>query len=457
MRIGALERLTPPWSAIKVTWGDEHVYEGSRRELLVPAGPFKTKWLARHHSIIEGRQFIDEQERGPFRRWVHTHLCTDREHGFSELEDRIEFEYPLGKIGEIFGKRQVYWLLNTAFPWRHERTWLDLSRHAEFAERPRLKVAITGTSGMIGKNLMHFLTTGGHTVIPIVRKQGIPGTIYWNPSRGEIDSAGLEGVDAVVHLAGKSIADGRWTESNKREILASRTQGTTLIAETIAKLKQPPRVLISASAVGIYAESAAPLDEDGAQATGFLADVVRAWEVAAEPARAAGIRVVHPRIATVISGWGGMLGKLLPIFRVGLGGKVGSGNQLMSWIQLDDLLAVFYRMMYDERLDGPVNVSTNQVVTNQEFTKVLGRVLRRPTLATVPEIAVKIAFGQMGQELLLQGVSTRSAKLDRVGFVPWFPDLESALRFETGKPFRHSPPFHPTSLPQSGQNGYLIS
>lgn len=457
MRIGALERLTPPWSAIKVTWGDEHVYEGSRRELLVPAGPFKTMWLARHHSIVEGRQFIDEQDRGPFRKWVHTHLCTDRDNGRSELEDRIDFEYPLGKIGELFGKRQVYWLLNTAFPWRHERTWLDLSRHAEFADRPRLKVAITGTTGMIGKNLMHFLTTGGHTVIPIVRKQGIPGTIYWNPARSEIDTAGLEGVDAVVHLAGKNIAAGRWTESNKREILESRTLGTKLIAESIAKLNRPPRVLISASAVGIYAETDEPLAEDGTQANGFLADVVRAWEAAAEPARVAGIRVVHPRIGTVVSGWGGMLGKLLPIFRAGLGGKVGSGQQTMSWIHLDDLLAIFYRMMFDEHLYGPVNACTSETVTNQQFTKMLGSVLRRPTLATVPEIAVKIAFGQMGQELLLQGVNAQPAALDRVGFVPWFPDLESALRFETGKPFRHSPPFHPTSLPQSGQNGYLIS
>ncbi len=210
---------------------------------------------------------------------------------------------------------------------------------------------------MIGKNLMHFLTTGGHTVIPIMRKQGIPGTIYWNPSRGEIDSAGLEGVDAVVHLAGKSIAAGRWTESNKREILDSRAQGTKLIAETIAKLKQPPRVLISASAVGIYAESTEPLDEDGAQATGFLADVVRAWEAAAEPARAAGIRVVHPRIGTVISGWGGVLGKLLPVFKFGLGGRLGNGHQMMSWIQLDDLIAVFYRMMFDDQLGRPVNAS----------------------------------------------------------------------------------------------------
>ncbi|MBK6767259.1 MAG: TIGR01777 family protein [bacterium] len=457
MRIGALERLTPPWSAIQVTWGDEQVREGSRRELLVPAGPIRLKWLAKHHSIIEGRQFVDEQERGPFRTWIHRHLFSDIEGGRSELEDRIDYDYPLGSLGELFGRRQVHWLVNTSFPWRHERTWLDLTRHAEFAHRPRLKVAVTGSSGLVGQQLSHFLTTGGHSVWPVVRKRGQSGTIYWNPDRGEIDRAALEGLDAVIHLAGRNIAAGRWTESGKRAILDSRVRGTRLLAETLAQLKTPPGVFVSASAVGVYADTHEALAEDGPQGDGFLADVVRAWEAAAEPARHAGIRVVHPRISTVISGWGGVLGRLLPVFKAGLGGKIGGGAQAMSWVHVDDLIAAVYRMLYDDRLFGPVNVSSDRIVTNQEFTVTLGKVLGRPTLATVPEAIVKLVFGQMGRELLLQGVRARPGRLNEVGFVPWFGDLESALRFETGKPFSHQPPFHPTPLPQSGQNGYLIS
>jgi len=457
MRIGALERLTPPWSAIKVTWGDEHVCEGSRRELLVPAGPFKTKWLARHHSIVEGRQFIDEQDRGPFRKWTHLHVCMDKENGRSELEDRIDYEFPLGKLGEVFGKSQVSWMLNTAFPWRHERTWIDLTRHAEFADRPRLKVSITGAGGMIGSNLKHFLTTGGHEVVTIERKRGNANSIYWNPSTGEIEAEKLEGIDAVVHLAGRNIAAGRWTDSAKREILESRVLGTKLIAETLAKLKRPPKVLISASAVGIYQSSTEPTDENGRQGNTFLAEVCRAWEGAADSAQKAGIRVVHPRIGTVISGWGGVLGKLLPVFKFGLGGRLGSGDQMMSWIHLDDLIAVFYRSIFDDRLVGPVNATANKAISNQEFTKILGSVLSRPTLAFVPEIAVNTVFGQMGRELLLAGVNAQPKALDSVGFKPWFADLESALRFETGKPFKHSPPFHPNPLPQSRRNGYLIS
>lgn len=457
MRIGALERLTPPWSAITVTWGDEQVREGSRRELLVPAGPLRIKWLAKHHGLVEGQQFIDEQERGPFKKWIHRHIFTDTAPEQSQLEDRIEYEYPFGRVGELLGRRQVHWLVNTSFPWRHERTWMDLARHAEFADRPRMRIALSGSTGLVGKQLMNFLTTGGHSVLPLVRTRGESGTVYWNPDRGEIDRQALEGVDAVIHLAGRNIAAGRWTESSKREILDSRVKGTRILAETIAALQTPPRILVSASAVGIYAETQDALDENGPHGNGFLADVVRAWEAAADPARQAGIRVVHPRISTVISGWGGVLGRLLPVFKWGFGGRIGNGSQAMSWIQVDDLLAAIYKMLFDERLSGPVNVSSRRVVTNQEFTEALGKVLRRPTLATVPEPIVKLAFGQMGQELLLQGVRVKPAVLSSVGFVPWFTDLEAALRFETGKPFSHQPPFHPTPLPQSGQNGYLIS
>lgn len=457
MRIGALERLTPPWSAIKVTWGDEQVREGSRRELSVPAGPFKMKWLAKHHSVIDGRQFIDEQERGPFRKWVHLHLCTDLPGGRSELEDRIDYEFPLGKIGQHFGQSQVNWMVNTAFPWRHERTWIDLSRHAEFAEHPRLKVAISGASGMIGSGLRHFLTTGGHEVVFIERRRTTEQSVLWNPLKREIESEKLEGVDAVVHLAGRNIAAGRWTESAKREILDSRVQGTRLLAETIAALKRPPQVFVSASAVGIYPDSVEPQNETAKPGTSFLAAVVKAWEGAAEPARNAGIRVVHPRIGTVVSGWGGVLGRLLPIFKLGLGGRLGSGRQMMSWIHLDDLVAVLYRMLYDSTLQGPVNTTSGKAVSNQEFTKTLGHVLNRPTFAFVPEIAVNTAFGEMGRELLLASTHAVPDVLNRAGFQPWFGDLESALRFETGMPFRHMPPFHPAPLPQSGRNSYLIS
>ncbi|MCB1060903.1 MAG: TIGR01777 family oxidoreductase [Calditrichaeota bacterium] len=457
MRIGALERLTPSWSAIRVTWGDEHVREGSRRELVVPAGPLKIKWLAKHHSIIAGRQFIDEQERGPFRKWSHLHLCTDIGAGRSELEDRIDYDFPLGRLGGIFGRSQVQWMLRTVFPWRHERTWMDLSRHAEFADRPRLKVAISGASGLIGKSLKEFLQTGGHSVWTLDRKKSQrTESIYWNPRTGEIEAEKLEGLDAVVHLAGRSIADGRWTESVKQQILDSRVQGTTLIAETISRLKTPPKVLISASAMGIYADSDGPVSEDGALGSTFTADVVKAWESSADAARKAGIRVVHPRISLVLSGWGGSLGRLLPVFRWGLGGKLGHGRQMMSWIHLDDLTAAIYRMIYDESLAGPVNCSTG-AVSNQEFTKTLGHVLGRPTLFSVPELAIKTGFGQMGQELLLSSLNMRAEVLEKSGFRPWLSDLESAFRFETGKPHRHQPPFHPVSLPQSGQNGYLIS
>ncbi len=415
------------------------------------------KWLAKYHSIIEGRQFISELERGPFRNWVHLHLFTNVGEGLSELENRIDYEFPLGKLGQVFARSQVQRKLNTVFPWRHERTWMDLSRHTEFADQPRLRIAVSGATGLIGSSLKLFLTTGGHTILTLDRKRGgDENSIYWNPRTGEIEGEKLENLDAVVHLAGRNIAGGRWTGAAKREILGSRVDGTQLLAKTIAGLKQPPEVFVSASAIGIYANSSDPVDETGAQGEGFLVEVCRAWEEAANPAREAGIRVVHPRIGNVISGRGGVLGKLLPFFRYGLGGRMGHGRQMMSWIQLDDLTAAIYRCIYDGRLSGPVNATT-QAVTNQMFTDILGSVLRRPTLAFVPEVAVNLVFGQMGRELLLQGQHVEPDALRKVGFSPWFPDLESALRFETGKPFKHNPPFHPSPLPQSGTKGYLIS
>lgn len=279
-----------------------------------------------------------------------------------------------------------------------------------------MRVAVTGASGLIGTALCRSLAARGDTVVRLARNY---------------DTRMLDGADAVVHLAGAPISD-RWSAAHKRAVLDSRVQGTTRIAQAIAALDRKPRVLVSASAIGWYGDRGDEiLDETSAPGRGFLADVCRAWEGSADAARAAGIRVVHPRTGLVLTPLGGLLGKLLPLFRMGAGGRIGNGTQWASWIALTDTVAAFEHLIATDTLAGPVNVAAPNPVTNAEFTRVLGDVLRRPTFATVPPFALRIAMGaEMTAEIFLAGQRVRPAVLDRSRFTFRFPDLGAALRFE---------------------------
>jgi uncharacterized protein (TIGR01777 family) len=326
--------------------------------------------------------------------------------------------------------------LERLFRFRHRRLFTDLARHAEHERRPRLTVAITGASGLIGQNLQHFLTTGGHRVIRVVRDSRETGedVAYWNPATGEIDKDRLIGVDAVVHLAGTSIADGRWSDDRKRSILASRVMGTELIAKTLAGLRGGPRTLISASAVGYYGDRGQErLDEGSSSGKGFLAEVCRAWEGATASAVQAGIRVVLLRTGIVLSPAGGALGQMLLPFKMGVGGRIGSGKQFLSWIDLDDVVGLIYHALYTESLRGPVNGTAPHPVTNATFSAALGRALGRPTVIPVPALAVKAAFGQLGTELLLWGQRVLPQKATESSFQFFYEGVEESLRFQLGK------------------------
>ncbi len=316
---------------------------------------------------------------------------------------------------------------------RHARTQTDLTRHALYAHLGPQKLAITGASGFIGSELAAFLTSGGHDVRAIVRRPPREKEIYWDPERAEIELERLEGLDAVVHLAGESIAGGRWTPERKALIRDSRVNGTRLIAESLARLKNPPRVLVVASATGFYGDRGdEPLTEDSPSGTGFLADVCKAWEAAAEPARQAGIRVVHVRTGIVLSARGGALAQMLLPFKLGVGGTLGRGDQWMSWIGFDDLIGVLHHALFTPSLEGPLNATAPHPVTNATFTRTLGRVLGRPTAIPLPEPAIRILFGELGEALLLDGARVLPAKLQASGFTFLEPDLEEALRYELG-------------------------
>ncbi len=304
------------------------------------------------------------------------------------------------------------------------------------AKPASLRIAVTGSSGLIGTRLAAFLAACGHHVRRVVRRPPDPDAdeISWDPTTGRIDAAALEGVDCVVHLAGESIAAGRWTQARKDAIRTSRVAGTRLLSETLAKLAKPPRTLIAASAIGYYGDRGdETLTEDSPPGTGFLADVCRQWEAATEPAKQAGIRVVNLRIGVVLSAVGGALAKMLTPFKLGLGGVVGSGRQYMSWITLDDLVAAVHHLIVTDDVSGPVNAVSPNPVTNREFTKTLGGVLHRPTILPLPAPVVRLLFGEMGQALLLAGTRAVPTKLQAAGFEFSHPRLEGALRHDLGK------------------------
>lgn len=292
------------------------------------------------------------------------------------------------------------------------------------------RVCVTGSSGLVGSALVAELTQDGVNVTRFVRDRALAGygAAYWSPARNEIDAEALEGVDAVVHLAGEGVADRRWTKARKQLILDSRVQSTTLLARAIAGCAQKPRVLISASGVGYYGnQPRAAMDEQGPQGNGFLADVCKQWEAATAAASEAGVRVVHARFGMVLSKDGGALPKLVTPIRAGVGGRLGSGEQHVPWITLDDAVAALRFMIENPAFRGPVNVVAPEPCTNAELTAMIAKVCHRRAVLPVPAFALKVGLGEMAEELLLSGANVRPRALESAGFRFDHPRLEDAL------------------------------
>ncbi len=294
-----------------------------------------------------------------------------------------------------------------------------------------MKILVTGSSGLVGTALVRFLAAGGYDVVRLVRSgTAAPGaTLLWDPGAGLLDPAGLEGLDGVVHLAGDNISSGRWSRAKKERIRRSRVEGTRLLSETLSRLSRPPKTLVCASAIGYYGSRGSEiLTEESAPGSGFLSEVCRDWEAAAEIAVGRGIRVVHLRFGVVLSASGGALARMLVPFRLGAGGVVGGGAQYISWISLDDAVGAILHSLATRALRGAVNAVTPAPVTNREFTRILGAVLGRPTLLPVPAFAVRLALGEMADALLLSSARVEPARLLATGYRFRHPDLEAALR-----------------------------
>ena len=299
-----------------------------------------------------------------------------------------------------------------------------------------MKILISGSSGFVGSALVPFLTAQGHEVTRLVRAHPKPGAreIWRDPETERVNASDLEGFDAVVHLAGDPIASGRWTPEKKRRIRESRVQGTRLIAETLALISRPPRVLVSASAIGYYGDRGDEiLREESPAGKGFLPEIGREWEAATQAAARKGIRVVSLRIGIVLGAGGGALQKMLPPFKLGIGGPLGSGKQYMSWIALDDVVGAIHHAIVTESLRGPANAVAPHPVTNAEFSRTLGKALRRPAVFPVPPFALRLLFGELADEALLASTRVEPVRLLGSGYRFRYPKLDGALRHVLGR------------------------
>ncbi|MFW5417240.1 TIGR01777 family oxidoreductase [Nocardiopsis sp. CNT-189] len=292
-----------------------------------------------------------------------------------------------------------------------------------------MKIAISGASGLIGSALGRALTEDGHEVVHLVRRPARTlAEARWDPVGGTVDTGPLSGADAVVHLAGAPLGPARWTRARKAAIRGSRVRGTRVLAEALARMDRPPARLVCGSAVGYYGDTGGePVGEDGPHGTGFLADVVRDWEAAAAPAAEAGIPVAHSRTGVVLSASGGLLGTVLPLFRLGLGARLGSGAQYMSWISLDDEVAGLRFLVEHPEITGPVNLCAPEPVTNAAYTEAVARALRRPAVLAVPGFAIRAALGGFADEAALVDQRAVPDRLTAAGFSFRHPDIDSAL------------------------------
>jgi len=437
-RPGVIERLSPPWDPLEVVSKSDGIKIGANVVMKIKTGllPFKIKWIAEHVDYQKNNMFKDIQKKGPFSSWTHTHNFYVEGKGSCLLEDEIQYAIPLSPITSSLGSFLINKKLERIFHYRHITTALDIKDHMKQQGNKPLIFLISGASGLLGSSLVLFLTTGGHRVYRLVRRHPVAGKdeIFWDPESGILRQEDIPEVDAVIHLAGENIGEGSWSVIKKKRIVESRTMGTILIADTLARLEKPPKVFICASAIGYYGNRGDELmTEESASGSDFISSVCRLWEKSTIAVKKKGIRTVLHRIGIVISPLGGALKKILPAFRIGAGAVIGSGTQYMSWIDIDDVIGSIYHSVYDNRIEGPVNVVAPAPVTNKEFSQILAGVLNRPILFNIPEFLINIIFGEMGREILLSSTRVAPIRLSDTGYRFRFPDLESSLRHLLGR------------------------
>jgi len=429
-RPGALARLIPPWENVKLEHADGSLKVGSRVVLISKLAGVPVRWVAEHTAYDPPRLFEDVQRSGPFASWTHRHEFESIDDSCCRLRDAIVYRLPGGIVGNLAGSGMARRKIESMFAYRHRTTRDDLQLMAA-GPTTSWSVAVSGSNGLVGSHLSTLFSLLGHQTRPIVRGSTARENEIAVWSDGDSFRA-LEGVDAVVHLAGKSIADERWSEKIKHEIRDSRVNRTVELCQKLARLERPPRVLVCASATGFYGNRGDErLDEASSSGEGFLPEVSQAWEAACQAASDAGIRVVNARFGMILTPAGGALPKMLTPAQLG-GGSLGDGKQWWSWVALDDVLGAIHHAIEDDDLRGPVNVVSPQPVTNREFAKILARVIGRIALMPAPAAGLRVALGEMADALLLASARVEPERLQASGYRFRFRDLEETLQHYLG-------------------------
>lgn len=425
----AAVRMIPPWLKMKILSSEGSPADsGSILEIGLRIGLLWRKWTLQYTECKWGEFFIDQQINGPFRFWRHVHRITSLGEQ-AVLADEIEFSTQLSSCFPWVHSKLMQELAK-GFHWRQDRLYSDLVTYSRYSS-DKMRILVSGASGLLGTNLVSFLRAGGHTVVRLVRKPTRDAdAIVWNPENGVVPHELFEGFTAVVHLASSNIAAKRWTASRKKELFQSRCRDTWLLAHALARLKQPPAVFISASGVGYYGDQGDRiLTEESNPGTGFIADLCQQWERASEVLETRGTRVVHTRLGAVLSPAGGMLQRLLPLFRLGLGAVLGKGDQWLSWIGCDDAVDALYHVLMTEQLRGAVNLTAPQCITNRDFSLSLARACQRRLFLRLPPAVLSLAFGEISHEILLASTRVFPEKLIKSGFIFRAPEIDSALTY----------------------------
>lgn len=426
---GAILRLTPPWAPLKmIRRKGTGIDKGVTVVFEIKIAGIPMKWEARHIEYKENELFKDCQVKGPFALWEHTHRFAGQDGSRTVMSDEVKFKLPLGWLSKPFYgyARKEF---ERMFQYRHRVLKHDLEHHADGESKKR--ILISGAGGTIGNALVPFLKTCGHEVVRLVRSraQKGPDTLFWNPDEGVLDLEQAGHFDAVINLNGIDISRGRWTNRQKRRIIASRTNPTRLLVEKMAQLKIKPEVFLSASAIGYYGDVIdAPLTEDSDNGACFIAKVCRRWENQSKAAQNGGIRTAQLRIGIVLTPAGGALQRMVLPFKLGCGVRIAHGRQYMSWISMDDLLSAVLYIINTPQIEGPVNLTAPNPVTNDRFSKTLAGIFSKKVYFYLPRFAARILWGQMGKETLLASANVKPQKLLAHGFSFQHNTLVSALK-----------------------------
>lgn len=426
-RQGAINRLLPPWQETEVLERSGGLGKGAITRLRMNVGPVNIPINALHIDANNGHFFEDQQTKGPFKYWNHRHMFSDTTDGCL-LEDNLTYQLPINKLLPQFAKKYIKKELIKTFCYRKKILLHDLSRHQEYSTKP-LRILITGASGALGKELCPFLTSGGHKIHTLVRRPPVnDNELYWNPEQGHIDE--LPQVDVVIHLAGEYIGLSRWSTAKKDKVIQSRVQGTKLLVN--AMKKSPPKVFLSSSAIGYYGNNQQlHINENQEVGSGFLAEVCNSWELEAMEAKKLGVRTVLLRLGVVLGQRGGALKRMLSAAKIGFPKAFGNGNQFTSWLGMNDCLAAILHCM-TQNIDGPVNIVSPYPLTNKAFFAKLAHFGKKPLLPAIPELYLKVLYGEMAEEIALASSHISPQKLVDSGFVFWEKHIDDSLITQLG-------------------------